>query len=112
VKQHVLSDFLNCMSPVWIGDETLLFAGLRGEGLEEVPEYIWRFDLRTGKLRHLTDRSLGTNNYLTLSADEKTIVFTATTRSTEWRLWEISVDGTGLRQLTRGKTSPAHLSPV
>jgi hypothetical protein len=108
VERSVLADFLGCISPIWIGDETLLFAGRREKGYQ----CLWRYDLETDKVRQLTYPPLGTRDFLSLSADGRTIVFTATTSRADWKLWEISVDGTGLRQLTRGSGSSNQLSPV
>jgi hypothetical protein len=108
VEEHVLTDFSSCISPQWIGDEGVVFAGRKEAGLQ----YLWKVELPSGKLVQITGPPIEVRDFLTLSKDEKTIVFTATGKQLEWRLWEVSIDGTGLKQLTRGGSLSGHLSPV
>lgn len=108
VEEHVLRDFSSCTSPQWIEDEAIVFAGRKEAGLQ----FLWKLGISSGRLTQITGAPLGARDFLTLSKDEKTIVFTATGKQLEWRLWEVSVDGTGLRQLTQGGPLSSHLSPV
>ena len=101
IQKRILDSFIHpCGSPQWIGDEAIVFAGRTEPGLE----YIWKLDLKSGELKRITDSSVGTQNDLTLSKDEKTLVFKATSaKILEWSLWQVSIDGTGLKQLTGGQ---------
>jgi hypothetical protein len=107
-EEHVLADFDSCISPQWIDEKTLIFAGRKEPGMQ----YLWKFDLGSKHLTQLTIPPIGARNFLSLSRDGKTIVFTGTGEKFEWRLWEVSVDGTGLRQLTTGGNLSSHLGPV
>ncbi len=110
VVDTVATDFLDCGSPQWIGDEKIVFAGRKEEGLQ----YIWKLDLTFGTLDQITRRPIGTRDFLSLSRDEKAIVFTGadSDKQIEWKLWQVSTDGTGLKQLTGGDPDIGHLSPV
>jgi Tol biopolymer transport system component len=112
LEQHLLTDFRSCTSPQWIGDQAIVFAGRREEG----PQYLWRLNLGSGGgVTQLTHPPMYTRDFLSLSADETTVVFTGsdTKEPLAWRLWQISVDGAGLRQLTRGGYALySHLWPV
>lgn len=110
VRRRVLTEFRSCASPAWIGDDSLVFSGSRPQ---DDYVFLWRYDLATHNLRQLTHAPLGARGFLSLSADEKTIVFTAGRgASADWKLWTISIDGTGLRQITHGGQESSHLSPV
>jgi hypothetical protein len=100
IQKHVLNEFIHpCSAPQWIGDESIVFAGRTEPGLE----YIWKLDLKSGEVTRITNPSVGTQGLLSLSKDEKGIVFRATAANElEWGLWLVSVDGTGLKQLTKG----------
>ncbi len=108
VKDHVLAKFGSCISPQWIGDSAIVFAGRKEPGLQ----FIWKLDLESGTVTRITSPPLGVRDFLSLSRDERTIVFTGTAEKFEWRLWQVGIDGTGLRKLTKGGTLSGHLSPV
>jgi hypothetical protein len=50
LEQHLLTDFRSCISPQWIGDQAIVFAGRREDG----PQYLWRLDLGSGGVAQLT----------------------------------------------------------
>jgi len=106
----VLSDFDSCSSPQWINDDVIVFAGRKSAGLQ----FIWKFHLKTGDLVQLTKSPVGTRDFLALSPDKKSVVFTATSANaeTDWRLWLLAFDGTAARQLTKGGELSGHLFPV
>ena len=107
IKEHVLADF-SCISPRWAGENDLIFAGRRAAGLQ----FIWKYDLATKKITQLSQPPIGSRDFLDLSNDERTIVFTGTSEKLEWRLWKIAIDGSDLKLLTRGGELSSHLSPV
>jgi hypothetical protein len=108
IDKHVVPEF-SAISPAWIGDEAIVFAGRRQEGLQ----FIWRLDVPSGKLTQLTSPPLGARDYLSLSADEKTIVFTGTDRAqADWKLWQVSVNGTQAHQLSPSSSMSDCLHPV
>ena len=106
ITNTILVDFNSCISPRWIGDNTIVFAGRKTKG----KQYLWKVSLDTGVAEQLTKEPLGTRDFLDVSIDESTIVFTATDSSYEWRLWTIDTNGEELKPLT--KTGLGHLSPV
>ena len=108
VKKHILKDFDSCISPRWAGDDVIYFAGRKKAGLQ----FIWSYKLKTEKLVQLTQPPIGARDFLSLSQDEKQIVFTGTGEPVEWRLWFIFTDGTGIKPLTEGGSLSSHLSPV
>ncbi len=108
IKEHVLTDFNSCISPRWAGENTLIFAGRKVPGLQ----FIWKLDLISKKVTQLSQPPIGSRDFITLSNDEKTVVFTGTSEKLEWRLWQIYTDGSGLKQLTKGGDLSSHLSPV
>jgi Tol biopolymer transport system component len=108
IKEHILTDFNSCISPQWAGENELIFAGRKVAGLQ----FLWKLDLVSKNVTQLSHPPIGSRDFLTLSNDKKTIVFTGTSEKLEWRLWKISVDGSGLQQLTRGGGLSSHLSPV
>ena len=108
VSEDVLTDFRSCISPRWLDDENIVFAGRKEAGLQ----YVWKVLLKNSKLQQLTKKPVGSRDNLDVSPDKKTIVFTGTSEPLEWRLWKINVDGSGLEQLTKGGTLSSHLSPV
>lgn len=108
IKEHVLTGFNSCISPRWAGENTIIFAGRKVPGLQ----FLWKIDLTSKKVTQISQPPIGSRDFLALSNDEKTIVFTATPEELEWRLWQISADGSGLKQLTKGGDLSSHLSPV
>lgn len=108
VQDRVAIDFWDCTSPQWVGDEEIVFAGRKEEGVQ----YIWKLDLASGTLEQITEGPVGSLGFLSLSRDEKIIVFTGAGEKLEWKLWQVSIDGTGLKQLTGGDPHSGHLSPV
>jgi hypothetical protein len=110
VQGRVATDFLSCISPQWIGDEEIVFAGRKEAGLQ----HIWKLDFSSGRLDQITGLHIGTRDFLSLSRDEKTIVFTGTSldEKLELGIWKISIDGTGLKQLTHRGPLSGSLSPV
>ena len=106
IEKYILADFDSCASPRWVGDDVIVFLGRKKAGYQ----YLWKASLNTGKVEQLTHKPLGTRDFMDISSDGKTIVFTATDSSYDWRLWKIQIDGKGLEPLT--KTGQGHLYPV
>ena len=110
IEREILNDFDACTSPRWIGDDIIVFAGRKQPGLQ----YLWKFHLGTGQLDQLTASPIGARDFLTLSNDQKTVVFTAaeTSQPLEWRLWLLELDGSKPTRLTKGGQLSSHLFPV
>jgi hypothetical protein len=112
VEQELLVDFRNCLSPRWIGDRAILFDGRRQDDLQA----LWRLDLgSSSRPTQLTHPPITTRDFLSLSADESTVAFTAgdMREPLAWTLWVISPDGTGLRSLVpAGRALPDQISPA
>lgn len=109
-ERLVLSEFDNCTSPQWIGEDALVFAGRKQPGLQ----HLWKLNLRSGEIRQLTNEPIGARDFLSLSSNDKDIVFTATKTDSkfEWRLWTLSLDGGSPTQITKGGHLSSHLFPV
>jgi Tol biopolymer transport system component len=102
VERSVLKEFYSCLSPVWVGDEAILFVGRRAK--DDDVQRLWKYEVVTGEVRPLTQSPLATRDRLSLSSDEKTIVLSATDGTAGGRgLWTVSVNGTRLRRLTHSK---------
>ncbi len=110
IDQEILGDFKSCISPRWIGDNAIVFAGRKKAG----SQYLWEFNLNTNTLTQLTSDPIASRDFLSLSNDEKAIVFTATSKEQplEWRLWLLKLDGSKPVQITKGGNSPSDLFPV
>lgn len=108
IKDSILEEFSSCTSARWQDDNTIIFAGRKKYGRQ----HLWKFSIDEKKLIQLTNRRVGSRDFLTLSMDGKTIVFTGTDKESEWRLWKISSNGNNLQKLTHGENYSSHLSPV
>jgi Tol biopolymer transport system component len=82
VLRTVLSDFDNCTSTHWIDDTHIVFLGRKTAGYQSV----WLLNLGTGQLSQLTHPPLGTRDFLSLSSNGSSVVFTAsdTIMPAEW----------------------------
>ncbi len=110
VRKHILTDF-NTAGHQWIGDATIVFSG-RKQGNRD---YLWKVSLADESLVQLTYDPIDVSGWLSLSKDEKWVVFRGSgpQKAARWCLWRISVDGQGLEQLTRDATDfHGHFSPV
>jgi len=107
LDQRMLTEF-SILSIQWVDENTIIFAGKKEPGLQ----YLWKYELETGHLIQLTIPPLGVRDFLSISQDLRSIVFTATDQEDGWALWEISTDGTDLRKLTQGYRDTTPLSPV
>ena len=94
--------------PRWIDDRSIVFAGRHSSGYQS----LWKLDLESGEAIRLTRSPLGTRDYLALSGQRDKIVFSASSVDRQWRLWQVGIDGSDLRQITRGGEHSGHLSPV
>ena len=112
VKGRVLDNFDSCISPRWIGENTIVFAGRKNPGLQ----FIWKLDISTGAVTQITHSPIAARDFLSVSKRGDKIIFTGTTAGTtrkfKWRLWQVGIDGSGLSQLTKGGELSSHLSPV
>lgn len=107
INKHILTDFESCTSPRWVGDSIIVFLGRKKPSYQ----YLWKLSLATGTIEQLTAEPLGTRDFLDISNDGETIVFTATdSQNGMWRLWKIKINGEGLEPLTR--SGQGHLSPI
>lgn len=110
IEREVLSDFESVTSPHWLDEENIVFAGRKRAG----PQFLWKINLGSGAVEQLTDGPIGARDFLAISADSKSIVFTGTSEDQplEWRLWEISLEKHAPVQLTRGGKLSSHLFPT
>ena len=110
VRKHILTDF-NAAGHQWIGDAKIVFSG-RKQGNRN---RLWKVSLADESLAQLTPDPMDVSGWLSLSKDEKWVVFRGSgpEKTARWCLWRISVDGQGLEQLTKDATDfHGHLSPV
>lgn len=110
VLRTVLADFNSCNSAQWIDDGHIVFLGRRTEGYQSV----WLLDLGTGQLSQLTHPPLGTRDFLSLSSDGKSVVFTAsdTIVPAEWTLWRLDLSAKEPIRLIPGKEGNSFLLPT
>ncbi len=114
VRKHILNKYISTNQPQWVGDHAIIFAGRNRPG----PQRLWKLDFGKknrnffAKPRLLTQDPIGVRDYVALSRDEKTVVFTGMKNTLEWRLWKITVNGDNLEQLTKGGRLSGHLSPT
>ncbi|CAB5098419.1 hypothetical protein D3OALGA1CA_1266 [Olavius algarvensis associated proteobacterium Delta 3] len=108
VKDFILEEFRSCTSAKWKDENTIIFVGRKKPGLQ----YVWKYSIDEKDLIQLTNDPIGSRDFLTLSNDGKTIVFTGTDKNFEWRLWKVSTNGNSLQKLTHGGNLSSHLSPV
>jgi hypothetical protein len=110
IEKRILEEFESCISPRWVTETQLVFAGRQASGMQ----HLWVLDLGSGSVRQLTHPPIAVRDFLSLSPSRTTVVFTATDerKPLEWRLWQVQLDGSDLRQLTRGGDLSSHLSPV
>jgi len=110
ITRRVLEDFDSCISPRWVSETQIVFAGRKAAGLQ----FLWSIDLESGEVHKITDAPVGARDFLDLSPDRMRIVFTATNEdeSLEWRLWQVHLDGSNIEKLTSGGDLSSHLGPV
>ena len=110
IQREVLTDFESVISPRWLSDDVLVFAGRRKAGLQ----FLWKLDLNSGAVEQLTSAPIAARDFLSLSRDGKTVVFTGTKdgEPLEWRLWETPTDKGAPKQLTTGGQLSSHLFPT
>lgn len=110
IEEHILDDFGSCTSPRWVSEDEIVFAGRKVSGLQ----YLWSIDLISRKVHQITEDPIGARDFLDLSPDKMKIVITATDgrEPLEWRLWQVSVDGSKVEKLTQGGSLSSHLGPV
>lgn len=110
ITRRILDDFDSCISPRWVSETQIVFAGRKTAGLQ----YLWSIDLESGEVHKITDAPIGARDFLDLSPDRKRIVFSATNEdeSLEWRLWQVELDGSNVEKLTSGGDLSSHLGPV
>ena len=110
ITDSILREFSGCTSPRWVSESQIVFAGRQEAGVQ----HLWSIDLNTRQVRQITHDPIATRDFLDLSPNRQEIVFTATDgqKSLEWRLWQVNVDGSQLRQLTQGGELSSHLGPI
>ncbi len=110
VLRTVLTDFDNCISPHWIDDGHIVFLGRKTAGYQSV----WLLNVGTGQLNQLTQPPLGTRDFLSLSSNGSSVVFTAsdTIMPAEWTLWRLDLSGKEPTRLIPGKQDSSFLFPV
>jgi hypothetical protein len=102
VEKRILEDFAYVISPRWIGDDEIVFAGHK----QGQPNHLWKISLADQSLVQLTRDSVprGTRDPC-VSPDGKWIVFKsgggpADDEKGRIGLWMMSIDGRALEQLT------------
>ena len=110
VLRRVLADFNSSTAAHWIDDSHIVFLGRKTEGYQ----FAWSLNLATGQLVQLTHLPLGTRDFLSLSRDGHSVVFTAsdTISPAEWTLWRLDLSGKEPTRLTHGSKDGPFLSPV
>jgi len=108
VTRTVLSDFDSCTSAQWIDENHIVFLGRKTPGYQ----FVWLLDLETGQLRQLTQPPIGTRDFLSLSRDGTTLVFTATDTNFEWTLWRLNLNSQGPIRLLPPKPDDSYLFPT
>lgn len=110
VLRTVLTDFNSCTSAQWIDDGHIVFLGRKTEGYQSV----WLLNLGTGQLSQLTHPPLGTRDFLSLSSDGRSVVFTASDSllPAEWTLWRLDLSGKEPSRLIPGKQDNSFLFPT
>jgi Tol biopolymer transport system component len=109
VDRLVLRDFDSCSSAHWLDETHIVFLGRKKPGRQ----FVWTLDLDTGTTQQLTHEPLGTRDFMSLSADGKHLVFTATdSDSPEWTIWSLSLDSTAAVKLLPGKKDDSYLFPT
>ena len=88
----------------WGPDDQLLYASAESHNVD-----IWSIDTRTNSHRQLTFDT-AEDYQPTVSSDGQTVAFVST-RSGIPSIWSMSIDGTGVRQLTTGGDSRPSFSP-
>jgi hypothetical protein len=110
VLRRVLADFNSSTAAHWIDDSHIVFLGRKAEGYQ----FVWSLNLDTGQLVQLTHLPLGTRDFLSLSRDGHSVVFTAsdTISPAEWTLWRLDLNGKEPTRLIHGKQDGPFLSPA
>ncbi len=109
VRKHILNKFVSATSPRWIGDKAIVFVGRAKPGAQR----LWRVSVgRVPRLKMLTRNPIAVREFVAVSRDQKTLVFTGMKDNVEWRLWKMSINGDKLEQLTKGGRLSSHLSPA
>jgi hypothetical protein len=110
VLRTVLTDFDNCISAHWIDEGHIVFLGRKTAGYQSV----WLLNLGSGQLSQLTHPPLGTRDFLSLSSDRGSVVFTAsdTIMPAEWTLWRLDLTGKEPIRLIPGKQDSSFLFPT
>jgi Tol biopolymer transport system component len=110
VLRAVVTDFNSCTSAHWIDDSHIVFLGRKSEGYQSV----WQLDLGSGQLRQLTHPPLGTRDFLSLSGDGRSVVFTGsdTISPAVWTLWRLDLTAKDPVRLIPGKQDSSFLFPA
>ena len=113
VRKRILDEFEYTSSPRWLGDNDIVFSANKAD---EQSQSLWTISLPDSSTRQLThDPPIRSSDWLAVSKDERWIVFTGSgvSRTATTCLWLISMDGQGLKQLTRDAEGfRGHFSPV
>lgn len=99
IDREILSDFEECISAQWVGDHTIVFGGGKAPAATLT---LWKLDLNTNELTQLLPSSMVGGDHVSLSADEKAVVFTGRTEQQHgWCLWLLRLDGSLPVQITK-----------
>ena len=110
VIRTVLADFESCTSPHWIDDTRMVFLGRKTQGYQSV----WLLNVQSGQLDQLTRPPLGTRDFLSLSRDGASVVFTASDSIVppEWTVWRLDLNAKQPIRLIRAKQDSSFLFPT
>jgi Tol biopolymer transport system component len=110
IEREVLSDFNSVTSPHWLDEEVIVFAGRKQPGLQ----FVWKINLSSDAVEQLTTAPIAARDFLSLSNDSKSVVFTGTKEDEplEWRLWKVTLEKSGALPLTKGGKLSSHLFPT
>ena len=101
VDREILTDFRYCTSPQWVGDDAIIFAGINPQGISS----LWKYNLSSGALEQLKTASVAVRDFISLSNDEQSVVFTGATggKNAYWHLWLLKLDGSEPVQITKDR---------
>jgi len=110
VIRTVLADFESCTSAHWIDDTRIVFLGRKTQGYQSV----WLLNMQSGHLDQLTQPPLGTRDFLSLSRDGTSVVFTASDSIVppEWTVWRLDLNSKQPTRLIRAKQDNSFLFPT
>jgi len=108
VTRELLSDFDSCISPHWLDESHIVVLCRKIPGLQ----FVWTLDLTTEEVHQLTQAPLGTRDFLSVSGDSRSVVFTGIDKQYAWTLWRLRLENSKPVQLLPPKQDDSYLFPT